>query len=220
LFIEFLERKMLIYVRVCAGSIRSRRFLMNAGILPLFAAILPIVVAVGVPSSAQSCSLLSRTATSTGSIRPFDYLPAVTPSATTTTTENSNGSWSQSAGEAVHDAEIAIEKAYDLAARDVENLALEGRVEAVLYEDKSTRGSDVQVTADNGTVTLRGHVPPEGRAQTVQKLVADVYGVKGVNNQLNYPRNRDAVTPPDTDSTGVAHPAYGDLALAERAPAH
>jgi osmotically-inducible protein OsmY len=210
---------MLIYVGVCAGSIRSRRFLMNAGILPLFAAILPIVVAVGVPSSAQSCSLLSRTATSTGSIRLFDYLPAVTPSATTTT-ENSNGSWSQSAGEAVHNAEIATEKAYDRAARDVENLALEGRVEAVLNEHKSTRGSDVQVTADNGTVTLRGHVPSEGRAQTVQKLVADVYGVKGVNNQLNYPRNRDAVTPPDSDSTGMAHPAYSDLAPVERAPAH
>jgi hypothetical protein len=28
------------------------------------------------------------------------------------------------------------------------------------------------------------------------------------------------VTPHDSDSTGVAHPAYSDLAPAERAPAH
>jgi hypothetical protein len=90
----------------------------------------------------------------------------------------------------------------------------------VLHENKSTRGSDVHVTADNGTVTLSGQVPSETRAQTVQEVVANVYGVKTVNNELIYPKNRGAVTPPDSDSTGVAHPAYSDLAPAERAPAH
>lgn len=193
---------------------------MKAGILPFFVSSLSVVVAIGVPSVARSNSLSSRTATVTpASIRPSDYLPATIANAANTT-ETSDGSWSQSAGEAVRNAELATEKAYNRAARDVQNLTLKGKVEAVLHENKSTRGSDVHVTTDNGTVTLSGQVPSERIAQNVEQVVANVYGVKAINNQLSYPRNREAVTPRDSDSTGVAHPAYSDLAPAERAPDH
>ena len=78
----------------------------------------------------------------------------------------------------------------------------------------------MHVTADNGIVTLTGQVPSELNARRAQEVVASVYGVRVVNNDLNYPHSREAVTPPDADSTGVAHPAYSDTAPAENAPAH
>jgi hypothetical protein len=49
-------------------------------------------------------------------------------------------------------------------------------------------------------------------------MVASVYGVKAVYNELRYPRADLAATPPDADSTGVAHPAYSHDAPAERVP--
>jgi hypothetical protein len=194
---------------------------MKAGILPLFGPILCVGATVGIPSFALSSSLSSRTAAivTPATIRLSDYLPIITTSAITTT-ENSNGSLNQSAGEAVHNAEPVTENAYNRAARDVENLALKSRVEDVLHKNKSTRGSDVHVIADNGTVTLWGQISSQRRAQTVQEIVANVHGVRAVNNELSYLRNRQAVTPPDSDSTGVAHPAYSDLAPAEHAPNH
>ena len=137
---------------------------------------------------------------------------------TNTTTEEGRSSWKQSASDAAHNAEIATEKAYNRAARDVKDISLEGRILAVLHENKSTRDSDVHVTADNGVVTLTGKVPSEQNARRVQEVVASVYGVKAVNNDLNYPSG--AVIPRDADSTGIAHPAYSDTAPAENAPAH
>ena len=137
---------------------------------------------------------------------------------TNTTTEDSRSSWKQSASDGAHNAEIATEKAYNRAARDVKDISLEGRIVAVLHENKSTRDSDVHVTADNGVVTLTGKVPLEQNARRVQEVVASVYGVKAVNNDLNYPS--EAVIPRDADSTGIAQPAYSDTAPAENAPAH
>ena len=140
--------------------------------------------------------------------------------ATATATETTDGSWQQSAGEAVRNAEVATEKAYNQLARNVQNVSLEAKIMAVLHENKATRDADVQVTADNGIVTLTGNVPSAQSAARVQDVVASVYGVKAVNNNLKYPQERGAVTPPDADSTGVAHPAYSDTAPAEKAPAN
>jgi hypothetical protein len=74
--------------------------------------------------------------------------------------------------------------------------------------------------ADNCTVTLSGRVPSERDARAVEQVVLNVYGVKAVSNNLTYPLNPGVVTPPDADSIGVTHPAYSDIAPAERAPAH
>ena len=139
---------------------------------------------------------------------------------TTTTTVNNSDSWRQSAGEAVRNAEIATEKAYNQLARNVQNVSLEARIMGVLHENKTTRDSDVQVTADNGVVTITGQVASAQSAQHVQDVIANVYGVKAVNNQLKYPHDRGTVTPRDADSMGVAHPAYSDTAPAEKAPSH
>jgi BON domain-containing protein len=128
-------------------------------------------------------------------------------------------SWQHSASEAIQSTEIATEKAYDQLARNVQNVSLQARVLAVLHENKGTRDcSDVSVTADNGIVTLTGQVASAQSAQRVQDVAATVYGVKAVNNHLQYPHERRAVMPPDADSTGVAHPAYSDIAPAEKAP--
>jgi BON domain-containing protein len=171
-----------------------------------------------IPSFAQTNSSGSTTtATSPAdSNTTAPAQPATTTTRTTTTTENSSGSWQESATNAAHNAEVATEKAYNHVARDVRDISLEARIKAVLHENKSTRDSDVHVTADNGIVTLTGQVPSKRNAQTVQEVVASVYGVKAVNNDINYPRNRG--TPPDADSTGVARPAYSDTAPAENVP--
>ena len=195
-----------------------RELVMKFFVLPLFAFVMGTLIAVGIPSLARSSSPTSQTTTATpASIRPSKFVPAL---ATSTTTENSERASSQSAAEARKDAEPATEKAYSRSVNDIENLALRGRVEAVLHQNRSTGGSDVHVTADNGTVTLWGRVGSERRAQAVQELVANVDGVRAVNNRLSFPSNREVVTPRDSKSTGVAHPAYSDLAPAERAPAH
>ena len=88
----------------------------------------------------------------------------------------------------------------------------------MLHENKFTRDENVHVRADNGMVTLTGRVPSEHSAKRVEQVVASVYGVKTVKNQLSYPTDRGVVTPPDADSTGIARPAYSDTAPAEKAP--
>jgi BON domain len=193
---------------------------MKAGIsLALFGSLLSLIIFLAIPSFARSSSYSSTMTTTTpASTNPSVCEPGTTTNATITT-EN-GGSWRRSASEAVHNADVATEKAYNRAARDVDNLSLKGRVEAVLHENKSTRGSDVHVTADNGIVTLSGQVSSKRSARSVEEVVANVFGVKAVNNDLTYPSNRGLVTPPDTDSTGVAHPAYSDIAPVERAPTH
>ena len=133
---------------------------------------------------------------------------------------NTGDSWQRSASDAVRDAELATEKAYNDLARNIQNVSLEAKIMAVLHENKATRASDVQVTADKGVVTLAGQVPSAQDAQRVQDVVASVYGVTAVNNHLQYHRERGPVTPRDADSTGIAHPAYSDIAPAEKAPAH
>jgi osmotically-inducible protein OsmY len=150
-------------------------------------------------------------------------IPSTTTSAATGV-DNGN-SWKDSLNAAAHNlndaaqnVELASEKAYDRVAQDVNDLSLETRIRAMLHENKYARGSDVRVTANNGVVTLTGQVPSQQSARHVQEVVAGVYGVKAVHNDLNYPRHNQLVTPRDADSMGVAHPAYSHTAPAESAP--
>jgi hyperosmotically inducible protein len=104
--------------------------------------------------------------------------------------------------------------------QNVNDFSLATKVQAVLHENKYTRSSDVHVTATNGVVTLTGQVPTEESARRAQEIVASIYGVKAVNNDLNYPHRKvERATPPDSVSTGVAHPPYSKTAPVESAPA-
>jgi BON domain len=197
---------------------------MKAGfpVSPLCVVILTIV-AFTLPFSAWGSSYDSSTTVMTGpgNSNPSaqDQSPLSTTTTTTTTsTENNSSSWEHSATEAAHNAKLATENAYNQVARSIRDISLEGKIKTVLHETKATRDSDVHVFANNGIVTLTGAVPSARSAQQVQEVVADVYGVKVVNNELYYPNRRERVTPPDADATGVARPAYSDTAPAERAP--
>ena len=183
--------------------------------IPAFGATLSLTIVLAVPSFARGSSYSSTTTVTAPSNSNPDQPATET---TTITTSHSGGSWQQSAHDAAHNAEVATEKAYNHVARDVKDISLEGRVMAVLRENKYTHDSDVHVTANNGVVTLNGQVPSAQNAERVQQVVASVYGVKTVNNDLSYPGSRGWVTPPDAYSTGVAHPAYSDSAPAENAP--
>jgi hypothetical protein len=171
-----------------------------------------------VPSFAQNSSYSSTTTTTA----PADNnapAPADNQSTTTTTTTTNNGnSWSNSAENLGHNVKMGTEHAYYHAKRDAKDVALETRVKTTLRENKLTRHSEVHVSADSGDVTLTGHVPSAQTARRAQEVVARVYGVKAVNNDLRYPGNDSAaVTPSDSDSTGVAHPAYSHTSPAENA---
>ena len=187
-----------------------------AGWFPVIA--LSVTIVFPIRSLAQRSSYSSTTTTTmlASSSTSASAQPGMTNTATTPTGDN-RSSWKQSASDTAHNAEIATEKAYNHRARDVKDISLEGRILAVLHENKSTRDSNVHVTADNGIVTLTGKVQSEQNAQRVQEVVASVYGVKAVKNDLDYPSG--AVTPRDADLTGIAHPAYSDTAPAENAPA-
>jgi osmotically-inducible protein OsmY len=197
--------------------------MMKAGIASLLGSLVGMSIVLAGPSLAQTNSYSTATTTSpadNSSVASDQPGKPATTNTGTATTENSSTSWQQSASEAAHNAEVATEKAYNHVARDLKDISLQSRIEAVLHENKWTRDSEVHVTADNGIVTLKGQAASARSAQRVEQVVADVYGVKAVNNELNYPRGEGPVTPRDADSMGVAHPAYSDTAPAENAPAH
>jgi hypothetical protein len=163
------------------------------------------------PAFAQSDSYNNSTA-------PVGTAAATENSTTTNTSASTSNSLSNSAENAADTAAADTEHAYHSVKHDVKDVALEGRVKAMLHEDKYTRGADVHVTANRGIVTLTGEVSNQRTASHARQMVASVYGVKAVYNELRYPRADLAATPPDADSTGVAHPAYSHDAPAERVP--
>jgi hypothetical protein len=176
----------------------------------------PVLMAglIALPAFAQSDSY-SNTTTTTA---PASNSAAPENSTTATTTTNNGNSWKTSAENAAHSAKVHTENAYHHVKRDVKDVSLEARVKTMLHEDKFTRGKDVHVTANRGIVTLTGHVPTARTARHAQYVVASVYGVRAVSNELRYPHRDLAVTPRDADSTGVAHPAYNHDAPAEEVP--
>lgn len=167
--------------------------------------------------SADHESLMSDKNTSTGSATNAAPADADSGAATSST---GAANWERSATEAARNIEIAAENAYDGMKQNVNDFSLATKVQAVLHENKYTRSSDVHATATNGVVTLTGQVPTEESARRAQEIVASIYGVKAVNNDLNYPHRKvERATPPDSVSTGVAHPPYSKTAPVESAPA-
>ena len=158
--------------------------------------------------------------TTTGPPVSSDTATSGRPGTTTTNTTtgiDASHSWQQTATDTFHKVAVATESEYDHLASEVKDISLEARITTVLHENKATRGADVQVMAANGIATLTGRVPSEQDARRVQDVVASVYGVRAVNSDLNYPHNKQAISPSDAASTAVSH-AYSDTAPVENAP--
>ena len=62
--------------------------------------------------------------------------------------------------------------------------ALTTSVQAKFYSDENLRGRDIDVSAENGVVTLRGTVPNENAKQQAMNLARGVEGVTNVNDQI------------------------------------
>ena len=121
---------------------------------------------------------------------------------------------------AARSTEAAGEKVYSEVASDVKNFSLAAKVKAVLHENKSTRDAEVHVAADDGVVTITGSVPSASSAQQVQEVVASVYGVKAVNNHLDYPHSDGFAASREADPAGVAPPVHKNGSSTENAWGH
>lgn len=56
-------------------------------------------------------------------------------------------------------------------------------LEAILDHPR-TRDHAIDVLEQNGVITLKGHVPSREVSEIAEKVASDVYGVRGVINEL------------------------------------
>jgi len=68
--------------------------------------------------------------------------------------------------------------------RAMANLALSSRVTAMLARDPKTMPTDLKVLADEGVVTIEGKARVAGDVEAVEKVVAEVEGVKTLHNHV------------------------------------
>ncbi len=109
--------------------------------------------------------------------------------------------------------------AYSEVVEDLEDFSLEAKIMAMLRENKITRDSDIHVHANNGIVTVSGHMASPQKARQVQCIVSNVYGVKGVKNALTAPNDEVTVTRSAADSVQVAQPSPSGTEPAEKSSA-
>jgi hypothetical protein len=82
--------------------------------------------------------------------------------------------------------------------------ALQASVEKVLTSSKLTKEEEIDVNADNGTVTLSGGVSAPLVSQVAQALAETVPGVDKVNNRLKVAEGRGGPPPPGwSDLSGI-----------------
>lgn len=70
------------------------------------------------------------------------------------------------------------------AAQTVNNTYVTGQVKTVLMASKGMEGANVNVSTDNGVVTLSGTVTSQEQAEHIQQIVGNVESVRKVNSQL------------------------------------
>ena len=58
------------------------------------------------------------------------------------------------------------------------------KVKAALASDPSTKDATIEIAASNGTVKLTGQVDSKATAERAQQVVAQIDGVKSVDNEL------------------------------------
>ena len=79
-------------------------------------------------------------------------------------------------------------------------------VQAKFYSDEAVRGRDIDVSSENGVVTLRGAVPNEAAKQQAVNLARSVEGVTNVNDQIEVRDTRAGSTEPrerESSATGT-----------------
>ena len=76
-----------------------------------------------------------------------------------------------------------------------------------LTDDWYVDASDVEVTVNNGIVTLTGHVDSRDAKRRAEDVAECVSGVKDVSNQLRVERNIPVTTEPETTGTTRARTA-------------
>ena len=86
-------------------------------------------------------------------------------------------------------------------------------VQAKFYTEDLTRGRAIDVSAQNGAVTLSGTVPTEAAKQRAVELARSVEGVTAINDQLEAREHTTATasTPARDDATGTAGRAGADV---------
>ena len=72
----------------------------------------------------------------------------------------------------------------------VEHLALEWRIRAALKNDESVRDVKVTIEPEGGQIILRGIVLSNEERESIEKIVASVTGVTGVDNQLRLMKSK------------------------------
>jgi hypothetical protein len=64
-------------------------------------------------------------------------------------------------------------------------------VRQMLASDAQTKDSNIQVTTHDGMVILHGRAKSSAAAKRAQALASQVSGVKGIEDQLDYPAERE-----------------------------
>lgn len=144
-------------------------------------AALVIAVALAVPALAQSEPDTGRS--NYGSAANSETQPEASPGASHETQPEA----SEGAG---HEMMHGVKHAYHRAASETKDAALDVRVKTALHEDKVTRDQgDIDVSSQDGVVTLTGKVPSRQVAKHAAEVVAQLHGVKDVDNALRYPES-------------------------------
>lgn len=72
----------------------------------------------------------------------------------------------------------------DASRKLLHSLTMQARIRAALKADEATRGVDITIDSNNGSVTLRGIVVDADEREAAERVAASVAGVHGVDNQL------------------------------------
>lgn len=74
--------------------------------------------------------------------------------------------------------------------KDIKNdLVIQGRIQAALFQEEGLRGLNISVSAERGRVTLRGKVKYPEQKGVAEKIARAVPGVKDLSNRIEVSRN-------------------------------
>ncbi|MBF6571375.1 MAG: BON domain-containing protein [Candidatus Binataceae bacterium] len=83
----------------------------------------------------------------------------------------------------------AVKHAYHASVDQMSDATLTTKVKAALVNDHRAHAFSIHVESDHGMVTIDGAVASSANARHIQKVVASVHGVRGVDNKLTWPRS-------------------------------
>lgn len=65
---------------------------------------------------------------------------------------------------------------------------LHSKVQTAILDDPRTREHAIEIIEQNGVITLKGTVPTYEVSEAAESLAKDVFGVRGVINELQISR--------------------------------